>query len=320
MVLQKELDKEVTFYASQAFSGNTKRTYRCHRQSYINFCVRIGCSPVPVTNGTICRYASYLARSMKYNSIKQYLNIIRLLHLEWGLPNPLHGNFTVNSVMRGIRRHLGDQVSRKKPITPDLLKEILRNLDIKVSFDATVWATCLIMFYGLLRKSNTLVNSESEYDVNKHIRRSDAVFYKWGIIIRIRYSKVIQFQSRIIDLPLPRVRDNPLCPVSAMFNALSLSGTLPPDSPAFSYRIGSQVKILTAPKFIRRIRQCLGPLSVDISNHSYRRGGATFMYRIGLSPEDIRLLGDWKSSCYQRYINNDTDTRLRLISTMLKNV
>ena len=119
---------------------------------------------------------------MKYDSIKQYLNIIHLLHLEWGLPNPLHGNFTVNSVMRGIRRHLGDQVSRKKPITPDLLKEILRNLDIKVSFDATVWATCLIMFYGLLRKSNTLVNSESEYDINQrtngpvnaHLRSSAA--------------------------------------------------------------------------------------------------------------------------------------------------
>ena len=46
--------------------------------------------------------------------------------------------------------------------------------------------------------------------MNKHLRRRDIVFYKWGMNVRIRYSKVIQFQSRIIDLPLPRVRDNPL--------------------------------------------------------------------------------------------------------------
>ena len=310
----------MVFYASQAFSGNTKRTYRSHRRSFINFCIQIGCSPVPASSATICRYASYLARSMKYNSIKQYLNIIRLLHLEWGLPNPLQGNFTVNSIMRGIRRHLGDQVSRKRPITPDILREILSNLDIKVSFDATIWATCLLMFYGLLRKSNTLVNSESEYDVNKHLRRRDIVFYKWGMNVRIRYSKVIQFQSRIIDLPLPRVRDNPLCPVSAMFNALSLSGVLSPDSPAFSFRSGSQVKTLTASNFIKRIRQCVSQSSKDLGNHSFRRGGASFMYLIGLSPEDIRLLGDWKSSCYQRYINNDANVRLRLISTMLSKI
>ena len=121
-----------------------------------------------------------------------------------------------------------------------------------MSFDATIWATCLIMFYGLLRKSNTLVNSEC--DVNKHLRRRDIVFYKWGMNVRIQYSKVIQFQSRIIDLPLPRARDNPLCPVSAMFNALSLTENLPPDGPAFSFRTGTQVKTLTASKFIKRIR------------------------------------------------------------------
>ena len=70
------------------------------------------------------------------------------------------------------------------------------------------------------------------------------MFYKWGMNVRIRYSKVIQFQSRIIDfLPLPRVRDNPLSPLSAMFNALSFSGNLSPDSPAFSFRSGTQEKL-----------------------------------------------------------------------------
>lgn len=80
----------------------------------------------------------------------------------------------------------------------------------------------LIMLYSLLRKINTLINSELEYDVNKHLHHRDIVFYKWGIYKLIRYANVIQFQSRIIDLPLPHVRKNQLCPVSAMFNALSV--------------------------------------------------------------------------------------------------
>lgn len=105
----------------------------------------------------------------------------------------------------------------------------------------------LIMLYSLLHKINTLINSELEYDVNKHLHHRDIVFYKWGIYKLIRYANVIQFQSRIIDLPLPHVRENQLCPVSAMFNALSLTGNLSPDSPAFSYHSGPPLKTLTAP-------------------------------------------------------------------------
>lgn len=242
------------------------------------------------------------------------------MHLDWGLPNPLQGNFTITSLMRGIRRHLGDQVSRKKPITPEMLRKILKILNVGNSFDATVWATCLIMFFGLLRKSNTLVNSDSDYDVNKHLRRQDIIFFKWGITVRIRYSKVIQFQSRIIDMPFPRVQNNLLCPVNAVFNALSLVGHVSPDNPALSYRVGNEVKPLTTSKFTRRIRECLVSEGNDISCHSFRRGGASFMYQIGLSAQDIKLLGDWKSSCYFRYLNNDTKDRFRLISHMQKYV
>ena len=109
----------------------------------------MGYSPVPATSLTLCRYATFLARSLKFNSIKQYLNIVRLLHLEWGLPNPLKDNFSVNNTLKGIRRHLGDHVTRKRPIIPGVLKSILSQLDVSVSFDAAVWAACLISFYGL---------------------------------------------------------------------------------------------------------------------------------------------------------------------------
>ena len=41
---------------------------------------------------------------------------------------------------------------------------------------------------------------------------------------------------------------------------------------------------------------------LSYSSHSFRRGGASYMYGIGMSVESIRLMGDWKSDCYQRYI------------------
>ena len=52
------------------------------------FCRAIGCTLVPATTDILCKYAAMLARSLNYNSVMQYLNIIRILHLEWDLPNP----------------------------------------------------------------------------------------------------------------------------------------------------------------------------------------------------------------------------------------
>ena len=105
---------------------------------------------MPASSQTLCRYVAVLASSLKFNSVKQYLNIVCLLHLEWGLQNLLKDNFCVNNILKGIRHYLGDSITRKKPITPDALL-IPSKLDVTNSFDAAVWAERLIMFYGLLR-------------------------------------------------------------------------------------------------------------------------------------------------------------------------
>jgi hypothetical protein len=59
---------------------------------------------------------------------------------------------------------------RKKPITPELLCKILASLDMSVSLDAIMWAVCLTMFYGLLRKSNVLPDT---LDPRKHLKPGD---------------------------------------------------------------------------------------------------------------------------------------------------
>ncbi|KAK7089168.1 hypothetical protein V1264_024786 [Littorina saxatilis] len=50
--------------------------------------------PVPVNEQTVAQYAAYLARRLKPSSIKQYINIIRILHLESGLPHPFKDSGT----------------------------------------------------------------------------------------------------------------------------------------------------------------------------------------------------------------------------------
>ncbi|WAR07160.1 hypothetical protein MAR_017118, partial [Mya arenaria] len=183
-----------------------------------------GYPAIPASTQTLCRYAAFLSKSLKFNSIKQYLNIVRILHAEWNLPNPLSNNFILNCTLQGIRRHLGDATIR-----------------------------------------------------------------------------------------------HPLCPVQALFNAAQHVITSDINGPAFVYRHNGQIRPPTSEQFIDRVKECLrlaGIDTSDIASHAFRRGGATFCFKIGLSPDAIKLLGDWRSHCYQNYISNDVTTRYTIIQSM----
>ena len=99
------------------------------------------------------------AVSKKFTTIKQYMNIIRLLHLEWSLNNPLQDHFKLHGVLKGIKRQRGTPPARKLPITPGLLISILNNLNLLSPSECAVWAAGLIMFFGLLRRSNVLFSA-----------------------------------------------------------------------------------------------------------------------------------------------------------------
>ncbi|WAR29162.1 hypothetical protein MAR_002730, partial [Mya arenaria] len=126
-------------------------------------------------------------------------------------------------------------------------------------------------------------------------------------------SKSLKFNS--IKQYLNIVR-HPLCPVQALFNAAQHVITSDINGPAFVYRHNGQIRPLTSEQFIDRVKECLrlaGIDTSDIASHSFRRGGATFCFKIGLSPDAIKLLGDWRSHCYQNYISNDVTTRYTII-------
>ena len=80
--------------------------------------------PVPANEKTIAMYAAYLARRLRPASVRQYLNIVRAMHLEAGLSNPLKDSWFTSSTLKGIDRVKGTAVNRKNPITPDILLRI----------------------------------------------------------------------------------------------------------------------------------------------------------------------------------------------------
>ncbi len=167
----------------------------------MEFCSRFRFAPIPASSDNLARYAAFLAERLCFASIQQYLNVVRLLHLENNLPNPLSNNWRLQSVLMGIKRVKGNSVTHKEPITPAFLLSIRRQLDLSIVFHAAFWAVALLLFFGLLRRSNVLCTSVTQFQPSRHLRRKDFVVYDWGIAVTIRWSKTIQCHEKVLYIP-----------------------------------------------------------------------------------------------------------------------
>jgi hypothetical protein len=274
------LVQEARAYKRSAYAESTKSTYRSQMKAYLEFCIRYSCVPVPASQSTLVGYLAYLAKKLSAASIPGYMNVVRLLHMEAGLVNPLAGNWELDLIKRGIRRQLGKPPKQKLPITLDLLRVMYGSLNLSDPQEVSFWAAMLIGFFGFLRKS-TLMPSGSTTVPGRFIARLDVVNMTLeSFELCVRFSKVIQFGQRVLVLPFFHVRDVRLCPLRALLHHLGLS-VLQLDRPLFNFvRAGAECAFVHA-GFVGLLKKVLGRMGVDhrlYSAHSLRRGGASFAF------------------------------------------
>lgn len=248
--------------------------------AYLEFCNKLSIAPVPLSQQDLGRYIAFLSQKLCFTSVRQYLNIVRILHVEAGLPNPLAQNWYVSAILKGVRRVKGDTSKHKLPITLEILHRIFTKLNVLSSLDRTFWAACLVAFYSFFRKSNLLIPSVELFDPTRHLCASDVQFTLEGVILSIRWSKVIQFQERVLHIPLPRIPDSAFCPSNALLGMLSDCPRPSHPVPLFRYRATTSCAPLTQPIFtakLHNILQDLGFQHDQYSGHSFRRGGAHLM-------------------------------------------
>jgi len=281
---------------------------------------------VPVSKVTIARYVAHLAHTLKYQTITQYINVIRLLHLEYGFPNPLHDNWLLTSLLKGVARAKGTAVNKKLPITPEMLLLLRQTLDFTTVNDVVFWAAALTMFFTLFRKSNVFPPSIAKFDANKHLCRKDFSVLpdNTGLLISIKWSKTIQLQDRSLITPLPLLKSHPLCPTSAVIHAFRLTKSVQADSPAFWwYGSNNHLTPMLCQSFITKLKLHLSKCHIDtthISSHSFRRGGSSHALMQGIPTELIQLMGDWKSDAYKNYLSIPLSTKLQALSLFTKNL
>jgi hypothetical protein len=296
------LQQQVHRYRLAAYSDCTKVAYRCQIRQYLAFCTKFGYTAVPASSETLCKYAAHLASTMKATSVKQYMNVIKLLHLESGLSNPLEGDWFLCTVLKGINRLNSSRPQQKLPLTIDILKRFPTVLNLCVSKFCSFWAASLVAFFGMMRKSSLFPRKET----SNHMQLGNCVVYDWGIIIRCSYSKTIQNQEREVFIALPcNSVDMAMCPVRALFRAAQLANSSSPSDKLFMYTEGTTRHCMTYHTFTCMLKQVLQKLGLPLkqySGHSFRRGGACHALLCKMPAEIIKAQGDWRSLSYLDYV------------------
>ena len=73
---------------------------------------------VPLSQDNACRYIAFSSERLSYNFNKQYINVVRILHLEAGHVNPFLTCWQIDTLINGTKRVLG--VSIKVRILLDI--------------------------------------------------------------------------------------------------------------------------------------------------------------------------------------------------------
>lgn len=309
-------------------AASSQRSYGAFVRYYIQFCSTYDFRPIQPEETTVCLYVSKLADTCSYRTIKNYLNGVRILHLEAGLANPLPAMFNLERTLRGIKRAKGDITpNRKLAVTPDILARIIRRLDLFTPSNMAFTAAMLVAFFGFFRKANVcpVQAGTNPVDEQSPVRRCDFDFADDMTLIwvNLRRTKTIQFGQRTLRVPLPAIPGSVLCPVTALRRLFAAVPGRPEDF-AFSFPGPSgQLMTFTHRSFVNEFKHSLAHIGMNparYSGHSFRRGGATFAFQCGASPAQIKEQGDWKSSAYLLYLEFDDPARARVAALMAQSV
>jgi integrase len=319
-----KLRRQLCTTKKAAYTEGTIRNLKTQWCSFISFCLYFKLCYLPTSVDTLCMYAQYLSKTFKSaDSIVNYLGGVRLMHLYAGLPFDLLQNFLVKLLLKGLRKRLCHTPRRALPITPQILLSFLPYLHLDSPFDITLWCSFLFAFFLMARKSNICPPSKRKFDSTKHLCRGDILYNDTGLLVLFRWSKTNQHRQRPKLTPLIKMPDSPLCPLT-IFTTMNTMIPANPKDPAFLIPTNcGKFTTLTHDVFVKHLRKLLvktGHNPSSYSGHSFRRGGATWAVRSGVSDSLIRLHGDWRSDSYLMYIHESVTSQAQVSIKMSYNV
>ena len=261
-------------------------------------------------------FAQDMANSVKsYKTVAAAISAVRKLHQYADKTTRGFQHFRLALTLKGITRRCTHVTKQASTMTPEILLKIYDHIDTTQVEDAVFWLICIFSFLLLLRKSNILPDKMSSFQADKLLSWKEIMYSGNNLIVNIRWSKTDQFGRQLKSYPLPIIPSSNLCPLKAANQVIKLTQPSPE-----GHLAALPHGILTYRRFQNKLRSVLAEAGVSgshrFSSHSFRRGGATFAYLCGVPTEIIKLLGNWRSDCFLRYLHLPLEARLAATELM----
>lgn len=177
----------------------------------------------------------------------------------------------------------------------------------------TLFWAFLFAFYLMACLANIVPSSFKSFDPRHHLIRCDVASNELGLIVTFHCTKTIQFGERKLHIPLLRIPDSPLCPVSAYHRMVRLV----PASPRSALFLLPSLRgstPLTKHWLVTEFHSSLAtagvPDGASFWGHSFRRGAASWAFNHGVPGELIQLYGGWTSDAYKVYLEFSVQSKI----------
>jgi len=237
---------------------------------------------------------------VKPDTAKAYIKSLRATHIEQGFPTSVFDDPRIDLVIRGGKRCYGEGEKRLRlPLTAPILCRIIR--ETRNDYDGINLKTAIcVAFAAFLRSGeftwdNWTPTSSAFFIARKHVK-----FNTNSVTLTLPASKTDPFRKGIA-IQLASSPTSPLCPVRALRHLYTLFPR-EPSHPLFSRSLGPFSRKYLVDK-VKELLLNAGISTLGFSGHSLRKGAAVSAAANGLSKDDIKLLGRWKSDAVDTYIN-----------------
>ena len=289
-----------------------------HVRTWFFFALYFGFCTLPATEDSLCMFLELMSLTCGYAHCKALLSTVKYLHAAMGY-NFEH-TFSLDCTLQGLKRRLSRTPFQVLPIDPGVLRLMYQHIDINKKSDLALWCSFLTAFFCLFRKANT-VPKDDKFDPNCVLTRDNIGIDKSTrmVYIYVGFSKTNQYRKNDRCIPIPSNED-PCLDLFRHLDKLFTKVDADPTDPAFTYGKNQFVNYRV---FTARLKELLTKSGLEpslYSGHSFRRGGASFLFSIGGSQLMVQVLGDWSSMVYTRYLYMSADDRMAAQVLMAKNI
>ena len=323
----EKLDHQAWDTIEAGYRKSSLKNIKSQYESYARFCTYYFLREFPVDSWQLVRFAQYLSNEGKSpGTVANSISTVRTLQALKGMSVPDLYDITIKLLLKGLQNMAGHVLKQAEAMTPVLLYEISKKVKYSDPREMVSFVACLVAFFLMLRKSNLVpdcMTGENGFDGTKQLQRGDVRLGRSTAIVNIKWSKTNQ-KGRKLQLPILPLVKKDICPIywlNKMVTEIPGKSSDPlfmvPDRYGkkwvpLTYKImGDNLK-----KWVKLVKGSDDGYSL----HCLRRGGATFCFNIDITAEAIRLMGDWASDAYKRYLDMDVYKRAETMTKITKNI